>query len=74
MALPVQDREHLQSILKGLGFPEEAVTLFEDNQAAIQIAENPCQRSWIKHLRGQFMFIREVVENEEVVSTAHIMD
>ncbi len=66
MGMAIQDAKHLRSILDGLGFPKEVVRLYEDNQAAIQIAENPCQRTRVKHLGRRFMFIREAVENDEV--------
>ncbi len=46
----VQDVQYLHDVLEGLGFPQETTILNEDNQAALQIAENQCHRDRTKHL------------------------
>jgi hypothetical protein len=67
IGMAVQDVKHLNDLLDGLGFPQIGSTLNEDNQDAMKIAESPCQRSRIKHLCRRYMFVREAIENKEVV-------
>jgi len=43
------------------GSPMEEVTIFEDNQSAIQITKNPQFHGRIKHIEIQYYFIREPV-------------
>ncbi len=67
ISMAVQDCKHLLNILNGLGFPEETALMYEDNQAAIVLAENPCHRNKTKHLGRKYRFVREAIENKEVV-------
>eukprot|EP00961_Rhodomonas_salina_P226761 3066177-Rhodomonas_salina.1 len=41
IAMAIQDVKHVRDVLEGLGFPQVNTVINEDNQAAIQIAENP---------------------------------
>eukprot|EP00961_Rhodomonas_salina_P059992 805685-Rhodomonas_salina.1 len=67
ICMAVQDVKHLHDILEGLGFPQETTRMHEDNQAAIQLAENACYRAKTKHMGRRYRFIREAIENKEVV-------
>ena len=42
----------------------ETIDLFEDNQGAIAIAENPISGGWTKHIDVRYHFIRELVERK----------
>ena len=42
------------------------IKLFEDNQGAIQMAENPITNSASKHIRVRYHFIREIVAEKEI--------
>ena len=42
----------------------ETVDLFEDNQGAIAIAENPISGGQTKHIDVRYHFIRELVEHK----------
>ena len=62
----VQDVQYLRDVLQGLGFPQVTTVIKEDNQATIQIAENPCHRDRTKHLGRRYMFIREAIDRKDV--------
>ena len=42
----------------------ETIDLFEDNQGAIAIAENPISGGWTKHIDVRYHFIIELVERK----------
>ena len=42
------------------------ITLFEDNQGAIQMAQNPITNSSSKHIRVRYHFTREIVARQEI--------
>ncbi len=67
IGMTVQDAKHLRDLLLNLGFPQQTTKIHEDNQAAIQIAENPCHRERTKHMGRRYRFIREAIESGEVV-------
>ena len=67
LGMAVQDVKHLRELLDGLGFPQVVTKVYEDNQAAIQLAENPCGRSKTKHMGRRYRFIREAIEGDEVM-------
>ncbi|MCP3662963.1 MAG: Ty1/Copia family ribonuclease HI [Gammaproteobacteria bacterium] len=54
----------LRKLLKDLGQPPEGpTTLYEDNQGAIAIAQNPVAHSRTKHIDIRYHFIREGIES-----------
>ena len=58
---------HLKALLSSLGMEQEApVTIYEDNQAAIKIAENPVLHDRTKHIDIRYHFVRELVENLKI--------
>ncbi len=67
MSAAVQDIRHILDLLDGLGFLQTVSKLYEDNQATIQIAENPYQRGRTKHLGRRYQFVREAIDNNEVI-------
>nr|GEY37770.1 retrovirus-related Pol polyprotein from transposon TNT 1-94 [Tanacetum cinerariifolium] len=52
----------LKMLLEELGHEQEKITLFCDNQSALYLARNPTFHSKTKHIRVQYHFIREKVE------------
>jgi len=68
LSTAVQEIKHVRELLELLGFAQEAVKVFEDNQAAIRIAESPgSSRSKTKHVGRRFAFISESIEAKEIV-------
>ncbi|GJU38493.1 hypothetical protein Tco_1191450 [Tanacetum coccineum] len=56
----------LKMLLEELGHEQEKITLFCDNQSALYLARNPAFHSKTKHIRVQYHFIREKVEEGTV--------
>ncbi|GJW01215.1 retrovirus-related pol polyprotein from transposon TNT 1-94 [Tanacetum coccineum] len=52
----------LKMLLEELGYKQEKITLFCDNQSALYLARNPAFHSKTKHIRVQYHFVREKVE------------
>jgi len=48
------------------GSPMEKLTVFEDNQSAIQMTKNPQFHGRTKHIEIKYHFIRELVSTEVV--------
>ncbi|GAB4832444.1 hypothetical protein Ancab_040266 [Ancistrocladus abbreviatus] len=56
----------LKMVLEELGHKQEKMTLFCDNQSALHLARNPVFHSKTKHIRVQYHFVREKVEEGTV--------
>ncbi len=54
-------------MLKDYGIVQGTMSLFVDNQSAINISKNPVQHSRTKHIDIRHHFIRELVEEKNVV-------
>ena len=42
------------------------ITIFEDNQSAICLANNPKDHSRMKHIDIKFHFVRELIKNDQI--------
>ena len=56
----------IQKLLEELGHKQEKIVLYYDSQSALHIARNPAFHSRTKHIRVQYHFVREVVEDGSV--------
>ncbi|CAB1111838.1 unnamed protein product [Ectocarpus sp. CCAP 1310/34] len=56
-------------MLPQVGMP--CIPIFEDNQGAIRIAQNPISNSNSKHIDVRHHFLRELVERKEI-SVTHV--
>nr|GEW97826.1 retrovirus-related Pol polyprotein from transposon TNT 1-94 [Tanacetum cinerariifolium] len=56
----------LKMLLKEFGYKQEKITLFCDNQSALYLARNPTFHSKTKHIRVQYHFVRERIEEGTV--------
>ena len=58
-----QEAIWLKELLLELGYPQQSVEIFEDNQACIKLAMNPQQHSRTKHIQVRYFFIRQHLED-----------
>ena len=64
----VQEAVHLRRLLDDLGFQQDQPTkIYEDNQGCIAMSNNPVMLKRTKHIDVRYHFIREKVENGDVV-------
>ncbi|GKB18359.1 hypothetical protein Tco_0852282 [Tanacetum coccineum] len=56
----------LKMLLEEPGHEQEKITLFCDNESALYLARNPTFHSKTKHIRVQYHFVRDQVEEEIV--------
>eukprot|EP00961_Rhodomonas_salina_P081709 1098351-Rhodomonas_salina.1 len=55
-------------MFEGLGIPQDEPTvIYEDNKAAIDLSENPCNQGRSKHIARQWHFIRQCQDNGDVL-------
>ncbi|CAB1113036.1 unnamed protein product [Ectocarpus sp. CCAP 1310/34] len=62
-------RQIWRFMLPQVGMP--CIPIFEDNQGAIQLAQNPISNSNSKHIEVRHHFLRELVERKEI-SVIHV--
>jgi len=66
LTLAAQEIISLRETLALLGLEQVATTVYEDNQAAIAICNNPCHRSRTRHIRRRYHFIRQCVKDGDI--------
>ena len=69
MALSDASKEavHLKALLASMGYGQsEPIVIYEDNQAAQKIAENPVLHDRTKHIDIRYHFVRELVEGLKI--------
>ena len=66
LSMAMKEAIWLRELLKDLGFPQESMTIHQDNQSTITLAKNPIHYARTKHIDIQHHYIRECVENEAI--------
>eukprot|EP00961_Rhodomonas_salina_P234677 3171688-Rhodomonas_salina.1 len=66
ITLACQEIMYLREILDNLGFKQGATLLYEDNQAAIAICNNPCHRSRTRHIARRYHWIWQLIKDRAV--------
>lgn len=61
-----QEAAHLKFLLEELGFPQQPIVIYEDNQPCIKIAENPITSSKTKHIARRYFYVREAIAQKIV--------
>jgi hypothetical protein len=67
LAAAVQEALYLIQLLNGIGFRQESVLIYEDNQGAIALAKNPVNHQRSKHIDVRHHFVRGEVNTGHVV-------
>jgi hypothetical protein len=66
-SMATQEAIHLRQLLADLNQKQEGPTMiYEDNQGAIALSENPVHHQRTKHIDIRYHFVRERVESNEV--------
>jgi hypothetical protein len=65
-----QEAIHLRRLLESLGFKQEGPTIiYDDNQGAIAMTENPVMHKRSKHIDIRYHFVREAVARRDIKLT-----
>ena len=62
----IQEAIWNRRLLQCIGEKDDTITVFEDNQGAIKMAQNPVMHSRTKHIDIRYHFIRETIANGTV--------
>jgi hypothetical protein len=65
-SLATQEAIHLRMLLGEMGLKQGPITIHEDNQPCIKIAENPINSERTKHIHVRYFFVRERVQRNEI--------
>eukprot|EP00253_Pinus_taeda_P014965 PITA_14965 len=57
----------LQRLCSSMGLVQEAIRIYCDNQSAIFLVKNPAYHSKTKHIDVQYHFVRDMIEDKEVL-------
>ena len=52
----------MKQLLDDLGFPQETIEIYEDNQACIALTKNPEDHKRTKHIQVKYHVVREYVK------------
>ena len=67
LSTAVQEAIWLKKLLKEFKiYPDESVTIYQDNQGAIALAKNPVFHQRTKHIDIRYHFVREMLEDKEI--------
>jgi len=69
LTLASQEVIYIQEILKRAGYDQGPATIYEDNQAAIAITNNPCHRKRTRHIRRRYHWVRQCVQDKTIYVT-----
>jgi len=63
----VKEAIWLHGLLKDLGVGQKQIELYSDSQSAIHLAKNQVFHARTKHIDVRYHFVREILEEEEIV-------
>jgi len=63
----VKEAIWLHGLLKDLGVGQKQLELYSDSQSAINLAKNQVFQARTKHIDIRYHFVREILEEEEIV-------
>ena len=63
----VKEAIWLHGLLKDLGVSKKQLNVYSDNQSAIHLAKNQVFHSRTKHIDVRYHFVREILEEEEIL-------
>eukprot|EP00961_Rhodomonas_salina_P228922 3094131-Rhodomonas_salina.1 len=59
-----QEVVYLRAILRGFGFEQtEPTAVWEDNATCIQMANNPVNRKFTRHIDTRWYYVRDLVKD-----------
>ena len=61
-----QEALWLKSLLDEIGYPQGCVTIYEDNEACINLSKNPQEFKRTRHIQVKYHFIRSHVKSNSV--------
>jgi hypothetical protein len=64
--LATQEAIHLRMLLGEMGLKQGPITIHEDNQPCIKIAENPINSERTKHIHVRYFYVRDRVQRNEI--------
>mmetsp|Transcript_16839 Transcript_16839/g.40656 ORF Transcript_16839/g.40656 Transcript_16839/m.40656 type:complete len:252 (-) Transcript_16839:376-1131(-) len=66
ITMACQEILFLRELMEKLGYGQKATVVFEDNQAAIALCNNPVFHRRTRHIRRRYHFVRQCVEDGEI--------
>jgi hypothetical protein len=66
VTLAAQEIIFLRQLLENLGYDQKATVVYEDNQAAIAICNNPVFHRRTRHIRRRYHYVRQCVKDGEI--------
>ena len=63
----VKEAIHIRKLFQDLGCNKGPSIIYEDNQGSIALSENPVHHKRTKHIDIKYHFVREKVDNKEVI-------
>jgi len=61
-----QEALWFNELLKELGYPQETVVIYEDNEACINLSKNPQEYKRTRHIQVKYHFIRSLVQQNKI--------
>eukprot|EP00961_Rhodomonas_salina_P232845 3146149-Rhodomonas_salina.1 len=66
ITMACQEILFLRELMEKLGYGQKVTVVFEDNQAAIALCNNPVFHQRTRHIRRRYHFVRQCVEDREI--------
>jgi len=63
----VKEAIWLHWLLKDLGVGQKQLEVYSDNQSVIHLAKNQVFHALTKHIDVRYLFVREILKEEEIV-------